>query len=384
MNQKHESHMRWAIALALEGLGRTSPNPLVGAVVVKDDRILGEGYHCKAGTPHAEIHALGNAGGRSHGADLYVTMEPCCHHGKTPPCVDAIIKAGIGHVIIGTKDPNPLVNGKGIMALKAQGIRVTTGILEASCKRINEPYNKFIVSGIPHITAKVAMSLDGKIATSSGQSKWITNADCRQYVHRLRSRVDAVMVGGGTVRKDDPRLNVRMKGWRGTQPLVIVVDESLDVPRNSKIMRRGKGQVIFVTTNRAPASRLRFIDRSGHEVILCRATAGGYVFLPHMLDMLGRRGISSILLEGGGELFSDFIGRGLVDRLVACLAPKLIGGGGKDFLPGLSISKMKDVLELKDVSCQNFGDNVAIEGKVKVGGASCSQVSSKASARSDR
>ncbi|MFH0800031.1 MAG: bifunctional diaminohydroxyphosphoribosylaminopyrimidine deaminase/5-amino-6-(5-phosphoribosylamino)uracil reductase RibD, partial [Pseudomonadota bacterium] len=198
--------MRWAIALALEGMGRTSPNPMVGAVIVKSDRIVGEGYHRRAGTPHAEVHALRDAGRASRGAEMYVTLEPCAHEGRTPPCVPAIVEAGIRRVFVGSRDPNPLVDGRGIRALKKAGVAVVERVLEESCRELNEAYNKFIVSGVPFITAKVALSLDGKIATSSGDSRWITNEACRLYVHRLRGQVDAVMVGSGTVRRDDPRL----------------------------------------------------------------------------------------------------------------------------------------------------------------------------------
>lgn len=363
--KKHESHMRWALALALEGMGRTSPNPLVGAVVVKGEKIVGEGYHYRAGTPHAEIHALREAGVRAGGADLYVTMEPCCYHGRTPPCVDAIVGAGIKRVFIGTKDPNPLVNGKGVKLLKRAGIKVVVGILEKSCRSINESYNKYIVNGIPFVTAKVAMSLDGKIATGKGDSRWITNDECREYVHRLRGRVDAVMVGGGTVRKDDPRLNVRIKGWRGIQPGVVVVDDTLDIPRKSRVVSKRRGRGVFATTNRSTAIRRRWIEKKGHDVILCRAVGNGMVFLPHMLRELGKRGITSVLLEGGGELFADFMRRGLIDRLVVCLAPKLIGGGGRDFLPGISIDRVKNAFALRNVNIQTFGDNVVIDGSLR-------------------
>jgi len=363
--EKHKSHMRWAIALALEGVGRTSPNPLVGAVIVKNDRIVGQGYHCGAGTPHAEVHALREAGGRARGADLYVTMEPCCYHGRTPPCVDAIVEAGIKRVFTGTKDLNPKVNGRGISLLKKSGIKVVNGILEKSCRGMNEPYNKYIVSGIPFVTAKVAMSLDGKIATSNGDSKWITNADCREHVHHMRGCVDAVMVGGGTIRKDDPRLNVRIRGWRGVQPRAIVVDGTLKLPGKLRIFKRKRGCSIFVATCGSTANRRRSIERQGHEVLVCRSTGSGRVFLPHMLRELGKKEIMSVLLEGGGELFADFMKRGLVDRLVVCLAPKLIGGSGKDFLPGISVGRMKDVLKLKKVSVQTFGDNVIVEGNMR-------------------
>ncbi|HPW46103.1 MAG TPA: bifunctional diaminohydroxyphosphoribosylaminopyrimidine deaminase/5-amino-6-(5-phosphoribosylamino)uracil reductase RibD, partial [bacterium] len=313
MSSKRESYMRWALALALEGLGRTSPNPMVGAVIVKGGKIVGEGYHKKAGTPHAEVNALEDAGSKARGADMYVTLEPCVHHGETPPCVDAIATAGIKRVFIGTRDVNPLVNGKGIRALQDKGIDVSVGILEESCVKLNDRYNRFMISGVPHVTAKTALSLDGKIAVATGESKWITNKECRNYVHRIRGTVDAVMVGGGTVRKDDPRLNVRLKNWHGLMPVAVVVDSALNIPRSARLFRRPKQSCIFATTAKAPASRVRWIEKNGFTVMRCRATGSGRVFLPHMLQKLGELGITSILLEGGGELFSDFIKRKLVD-----------------------------------------------------------------------
>lgn len=364
-NSIHESHMRWAIALALEGAGKTSPNPMVGAVIVKGGRIVGEGYHHMAGTPHAEIHALRGAGRRARGADMYVTMEPCCHDGRTPPCVDAIVEAGVKRVYIGTRDPNPIVDGRGIRQIEGAGIRVEVGILEESCRAINEVFNKFIVSGVPHVTAKVAVSLDGKIATPSGDSKWITNAECRKYVHRLRGMVDAVVIGGGTSRKDNPRLDVRLGEWRGIQPRAVIIDETLNLPRNLHVLKRRRGHGIFVTTSRSPVSRRRWIEGKGHEVILCRATSDGRVFLPHMLRELGRRDISSVLVEGGGRVFADFMKRKLIDRLVVCLAPKLIGGDGLDFLPGISVDRIKDAFELRETNIRIFGDNVVVEGMLR-------------------
>lgn len=356
--------MRWAIALALEGQGHTSPNPMVGSVIVKGGRIVGEGYHRRAGTAHAEVHALRQAGRRACGADLYVTLEPCCYHGRTPPCVPAIVEAGIRRVIVGTRDPNPRIDGRGIRELRAAGVRVVEGVLEESCRRLNEPYNKFIVQGVPFVTAKVALSLDGKIATASGDARWITNEECRRHVHALRAQIDAVCVGAGTVRADDPRLTVRIPRWHGGQPKAVVVDERLSFPRTARLARRGRGQLIAVTTERAPRAMRQFLERRGHHVLICRADGDGRVSLPRMLKELGTMGISSLLVEGGGELFAEFFRRKLVDRVVACIAPKLIGGEGRDFLPGITLSSLKRAMALHEVQVQIFGDNVVIEGKV--------------------
>ena len=348
--------------MALEGAGRTSPNPMVGALVVRGSQIVGEGYHRRAGTPHAEIHAIRNAGKKARGADLYVTLEPCCHTGRTPPCTDAIVEAGIRRVFVGARDPNPLVNGRGIRALRSDGIRVIDGVQGPSCREINRAYNRFIASGMPYVTAKVALTLDGKIAAVGGDARWISNAACRRYVHELRGNVDAIMIGGGTVRADDPRLTVRLAGWHGIQPRIVIIDAALDIPRKAKVMRRPAGSLIFVTTNRAPLSRLRWISRKGYGVIVCRATKDGRVFLPQALREVARQGITSVLLEGGGRLFADAISRGLVSRLVACIAPKLLGGCALDFLPGVTIRRVRDAIELSETSIKNFGDNVVVEG----------------------
>jgi diaminohydroxyphosphoribosylaminopyrimidine deaminase / 5-amino-6-(5-phosphoribosylamino)uracil reductase len=365
VTREHESMMRWAIALALEGAGRTSPNPVVGAVVVKGGRIVGEGFHQRAGTPHAEVHALRAAGKRARGADLYVTLEPCCHEGRTPPCVEAIVAAGVRRVIVGTRDPNPIVHGRGIRLLRRAGIRVVEGVLEESCRAINEAYNKFIKSGLPYVTAKVALSLDGKIAAASGDARWITGSACRRYVHELRSNVDAVVVGGGTVRRDDPRLTVRIPGAVGARPRAVVIDEALRLPRAAHLLARPEGMLVLVTTAQAPLARIRAADRRGHRVLICPCDAAGRVHLPSALHALGREGITSILLEGGGQLFADAVAHGLVDRLVACIAPKLLGGKGLDFLPGLAIRRMKDAIELRDVAIRTFGTDVVIEGRLK-------------------
>lgn len=362
ITREQESHMRWAIALALEGEGRAAPNPMVGAVIVRDGQVVGEGYHQRAGTPHAEIHALEHAGEAARGADLYVTLEPCCHRGRTPPCVEAIIAAGVARVYVGTRDPNPLVNGRGIRALKRAGIEVIEGVLGESCREINQAYNTFIVTGRPFVTAKAALSLDGKLATASGESRWITNEECRRHVHRLRSVVDAVMVGGGTVRRDDPQLTARLAPQQGEQPKAIVVDERLNIPRTARLFKRSPGRLILATTAQAPAARIRRAERAGHMVLVTRKGRDGRVFLPRLFEELGAMGITSVLLEGGGELFADCFRRKLVDRVMAYLSPKLIGGEGLDFLPGIAVRRMRDVMALQHVTVHGFGDNVLIEG----------------------
>lgn len=354
--------MNRAIDLALKGAGKTSPNPMVGAVVVKGDAVVGEGFHARAGEAHAETKALAEAGAEAPGADLYVTLEPCCHEGRTPPCVDAIVRAGISRVFVGARDPNPQVDGKGMEVLRRAGIEVTEGVLGDRCLRINEAYNKFAKTGMPFVTVKVALTLDGKIAAGSGHSKWITNARCREYVHELRALSDAVMVGGGTVRKDDPKLTARIDGFEGTGPRAVVVDEVLDLPAEANIFARPGGELILITTEAASTSRIERAESLGHEVIVCRTEGRGLVDLAQALAELGKRGVVSVLLEGGGLMFASFMRAKMIDRLVACIAPKLVGAGGADFLPGVSIDAMDNAIDLKDVRQASFGDNVVVEG----------------------
>lgn len=362
--REHESIMRWAIALALEGAGHTSPNPVVGAVVVRNGKTVGEGYHHRAGTPHAEIHALRKAGSKARGADLYVTLEPCCYTGRTPPCTDAIIESGIKRVFIGARDPNPLVSGRGIRALRKAGIKVFEKILEKSCRNINRAYNRFITTSLPYVTAKVALTLDGKIAAADGSSRWITNEACRRYVHELRAQNDAIMVGLGTVRADDPALTVRTSGFHGVQPKVVIVDSKLNIPRRSRLLLRPKGTLIFATTNQAPLARFKRIANKGHQVLVCRVAKDGHVDLKNAMSELAGLGITSVLIEGGGQIFADAIQHGLVQRIVACIAPKFLGGKALDFLPGILIKDIKDAITLDDVNIKLLGDNVVIEGMV--------------------
>jgi diaminohydroxyphosphoribosylaminopyrimidine deaminase/5-amino-6-(5-phosphoribosylamino)uracil reductase len=329
--------------------------------------VAGEGYHRRAGGPHAEVVALSAAGKKAKGADLYVTLEPCCHHGRTPPCTDAIAAAGIRRVFVGARDPNPQVSGRGMKALRAMGVEVVQGILEDACAAINEPYNKFMREGMPHVTAKAASTLDGKIAAADGSSRWITNGRCRRYVHELRGRSDAVMVGAGTVLRDDPSLSVRLSGWRGREPIAVVVDGRLRIPARARLLRRPKGSLIVLTTRRANPARMRRIESLGHRVIVCRQSRGGLVDLRDALSALGAAGVLSVMIEGGGRLFSSLVKEGLVDRMVVCIAPKLLGGRGLDMLPGIACRGVGGAVELCDVTVKAFDDNVVVEGAVRKG-----------------
>lgn len=360
--RRDEHYMQRAIELALKGWGKTSPNPLVGAVVVKGSRVIGEGYHRKAGTPHAEIHAIRQAGGGAQGATLYVTLEPCCHRGRTPPCVERIIKAGVTRVVIGTLDPNPIVHRNGARALRRAGITVRTGVLRDACREINHWYETALANGRPFVMLKVAMSMDGKIATFGGASRWITGGECRAFVHRLRAGSDAVVVGRGTVVADDPQLTVRLPGRRPRAGLAIVLDEDLSIPDASRVLKRPKGSLIFATTDAASDHRIEEIRDRGFDVIVCPHNRRGHISLPHLMRDLYKRRIISVLVEGGGETFADFIRQDLVDHVVLCIAPRIIGGEGRDAFPGIRIELLDDAISLGDFSLRRFGGDVVVEG----------------------
>lgn len=325
--------MQRALTLARKGRGATSPNPMVGAVVVKAGKIIAEGYHQKAGADHAEIVALKKISkAQAKGSTLYVTLEPCCHQGRTPPCVDAILRAGIRRVVIGLRDPNPKVSGKGIRALQAAGISVTTKILEKECKTLNPFYLKWITAQRPYVILKAGLSLDGKIATASGESKWITNSAARQYFHALRAEVDAIIVGAGTIQKDHPQLTVRLPERKNVkQPKVIILSKKKisRLPENTMLIDSGRN-------------------------------------LKGLLAKLAKQGITSLLVEGGGKVSASFLKAGLVDQVVACIAPKILGGAAKNWFSDLKIAKLANAVQLSDVQFHPAGDNIIVTGNVNV------------------
>lgn len=321
--------MRLAIELAKKAIGKTSPNPAVGAVIVKNNRVVGKGYHRKAGLPHAEINALREAGRKAKGATLYVTLEPCGHYGRTPPCTDAIIKSGIKKVIIAMKDPNPINNGNGIKRLRGSGIKVDAGVLVKEAEAINKPYIKFITKGLPYITVKVAQSLDGKIATRTGDSKWISSEDSRRYVHELRGKADAVMVGANTVLRDDPLLLSKVSR---KQPVRIIVGGKSGVPRDAKI---------FSSLDRSPV-----------------------IVVKSLSEALALANITHILVEGGGELIASLVEKDLVDRFLIFIAPKIIGGrAAKTAVEGAGISYIRDASNFKIKSIRRFKKDILIEAE---------------------
>lgn len=358
MKSFDEKMMRLALRLARKGVGRTAPNPAVGCVIVKDGTIVGEGWHRKAGTPHAEIIALGQAGESARGADLYVTLEPCSHFGKTPPCADALIAAGIARVFTGMIDPNPQVSGKGLAKLRAANITVLNGLLEQECRELNLPFIKQLTTGLPYVTMKSALTLDGKTAALCGDSKWITSESSRRQVHRLRAGVDAVMTGSGTLLADDPELTVRMV--KGRSPLRIVVDSSLQTPVNCRLMNEAKRTPVIIAAVRGDGEKIAALTARGAEVLLCSEKGGG-VDLHELLRRLGARGIQSILLEAGERLCSEMLRNNLIDRFLFFYAPKLLGGDGKGLFAGPGAPLMGAALPLTIARVSKSGCDILVE-----------------------
>ncbi|MDO8525043.1 MAG: bifunctional diaminohydroxyphosphoribosylaminopyrimidine deaminase/5-amino-6-(5-phosphoribosylamino)uracil reductase RibD [Candidatus Omnitrophota bacterium] len=350
MRSEDEKYIKIALGLASKAKGMTSPNPCVGAVVVKGGRIIGRGYHRFAGGPHAEIYALRQAGKRAKGATLYVSLEPCSHYGRTPPCTDAIIGSGIKRVVSAMKDPNPINNGKGLRVLRNNGIKTDVGVLETEARNLNEDFIKYITRRMPFVVVKVAQTMDGKIATRTGDSKWITGEKARRFVHELRSEVDAIMVGAGTVLKDDPSLTVRLKGrvplQRGRkvkQPLRIILAGRSKIPSAARIFNTKGGGVIIVTTK----------EKSGR------------VDIKSLLKELARREITSVMIEGGGETIASAFEAGVVDKVYFFIAPKVIGGrGAPTSVEGEGIEKAGKAIRLGKVSSRKIDDDLLIEGYV--------------------
>lgn len=352
--------MTRAIELARRGKGRTSPNPAVGAVIVKGGRIIGEGWHKKAGAPHAEIAALQSCETSPKGAALYVTLEPCNHEGRTPPCVPAIVKAGIRRVVIGAKDPSTKPGVKGVLALKRAGVKVEMSALAPECGRLIEDFAKHSATGLPFVTLKTAMTLDGKISTRAGDSKWISSEKSRRLVHLLRDEHDAVMVGSDTVIHDDPALTVR-HGKNRRNPLRVIVDGTLRVSMNSTVVATAsKIPTIIVTTSKAPMKKIDALTLAGVDVITA-TERGSHIVLPWLMEELGRRGVMSVLLESGGRLAAAMLDECLIDRVIFFIAPKIIGGPNC-VLPGHGVAKMAEALPLADPVITRTGPDILVDG----------------------
>lgn len=366
MEAYHLHMMRRALTLARRGAGKTAPNPAVGCVIVKNRAVVGEGWHRKAGTPHAEVHALRAAGPHAAGADVYVTLEPCAHFGKTPPCAEALVAAGVARVYVGSVDPNPLVAGKGLDILKRAGIAVEVGILDGECRRLNEPFFKFMATGRPFVILKSAMTLDGKTATSSGDSKWITNEKSRQYVHKVRGMVDAVMVGVDTVVADDPQLTCRT--CRGRNPIRIVVDSNLRTPPNAQILVQPLSARTIIATTVAGGEKAAFLRACGAEILPCAAKSER-VDLFDLFGQLGKMGIQSVLVEGGATLAGEVVRSGFPDKYLLFYAPKLVAGEGAGAFAGRGVDRIADTIGLGNITTRRFGSDILMEAYPE---ASCS------------
>lgn len=366
---EHERWMKRALALARVAEGQTHPNPLVGAVVVRDGCLVGEGYHLRAGTAHAEVLALAQAGELARGATLYVTLEPCAHHGRTPPCVQAILRAGIAEVYFAIQDPNPCVNGRGAEQLRAAGVVVHEGLCQTEAFQLNRPFFHFMQTGFPYVTAKFGMSLDGKIATCTGQSQWITNEPARQQGHALRQMSDALLVGAQTVIADDPRLTTRWAAvpasqWRN--PVRVVVDSTGRVPTSAQVFQVRPGEkTVLATTSAIPQAIGQQLTQQGVEVWVLPAGADGRVELTTLLRQMGQRGWLSVMVEGGGTLLGSLVEQKLVQRVWAFMAPLLIGGASAPSpVGGAGFAELSQALRLVRPRSQWLGDNLWVEAEV--------------------
>lgn len=355
-----EYYIRRTFELAARARGRTSPNPLVGAVVVRDGQVVGEGFHRQAGLPHAEIEALKAAGEAARGATLYVNLEPCCHTGRTGPCTEAIIAAGIKRVVAAMADPNPLVAGKGFARLREAGIEVTVGILEKEARALNEAFIKYITTRRPFVILKTAMSLDGKIATVTGESKWITGPEARRYVHELRDSCDAILVGIGTILKDDPSLTTRLPEG-GRDPVRVILDSRARTPLTARVLNQeSTASTLIAVTEMAPRERVAALREAGAEVLACGP--GPAVDLEVLLSALGEREITSLLVEGGSTVNASFLMQGLVDKLVWFIAPLIIGGAGAiGPVGGSGVRHLARAIRLRELSIRQLGSDLCVE-----------------------
>lgn len=359
-----EKYMALALREAAKGQGRTSPNPCVGAVIVRDGRILATGYHQKAGTPHAERNAIAAAKESLRGATLYVTLEPCSHTGRTPPCCEAVIEHRFGRVVVGMADPNPLVNGKGLAWLRRAGIEVCCGVLESECRRLNRPFLKHITTGRPWTIMKAGVSLDGRLNYRKGESGWITGPESLRMVHTLRDQVDAIMVGSGTVLVDNPSLTTRLDGEGGHDPVRIVLDSTLRIPTDAKIYHLDSlaETIVFCGTD-ATVDRRRSLAALGVESIVVSLDESGKLVLGEVLDQLGKRQLCSVLVEGGSTLHGAMLRGNLYDEACLFYAPLFAGDGGVSLAGGLQVGGEKQALRLEKTVMEQFGADWMIRGE---------------------
>jgi diaminohydroxyphosphoribosylaminopyrimidine deaminase/5-amino-6-(5-phosphoribosylamino)uracil reductase len=358
--------MQLALELAEKGRGRTSPNPMVGAVLVKDGRVVGRGYHQRAGGPHAEVNAIDNAGERVRGATLYVTLEPCNHFGRTPPCTHKILDAGIRRVVVAMDDPNPGVQGGGNRYLQDHDVDVTTGICENQARTLNEAFITWVTTGKPFVVVKCAATLDGRIATRTGDSRWVTGPAARQFVHRIRHAVDGIMVGVETVKKDDPSLTTRLDGSTGADPTRIILDTHLSTPLASKLLHQASGAPTWVVcAAHAPADRQTALEDTGARVVTA-AIERGRIDLSALMQQLGKMGITSLLIEGGGTVIGSAFAAGIVNKICFFYAPKILGGDdGVPICRGTGPDSMQQSIAVQDLSVFRFDTDVMLQGYLK-------------------
>lgn len=359
-----EKYMKQALMLAQYATGRTSPNPMVGAVITRDGRVVGQGWHKKAGAPHAEINALQQAGDLARNGTIYVTLEPCSHYGRTGPCVEALIAAGIKKVIIAMTDPNPLVAGQGIRKLRKAGIEVVEGVLASEAAKLNEVFIKWISTKMPFVLLKSAMSLDGKIASYTGHSKWITGSESRAYVHQLRDVYDAILVGIGTVLADNPSLTTRLT-YQGENPIRVIVDSKARTPLESNVVADGLAKTIIAVTHEAPQSRVNALRTRGVDVIVCESKDGG-INLSNLFQVLGKQQITSILIEGGSTINASVLEDNLVDKIQWFIAPKFIGGSGAPGpIGGKGIDEVNNAKIFEDIHIESIGEDILISAYMR-------------------
>jgi diaminohydroxyphosphoribosylaminopyrimidine deaminase / 5-amino-6-(5-phosphoribosylamino)uracil reductase len=356
-------YMRLALRLAAKGAGWVSPNPMVGAVVVKDGQIVGQGFHRRVGAPHAEVEALRQAGEAAKGADLYVTLEPCNHQGRTPPCTQAILTAGVRQVIIASIDPNPMVTGGGAEYLKSRGLMVETGVLEVEARRLNEAWFHFMKTGRPWVIAKAACSLDGKIATAGGESQWLTGEAARAFGHRLRHRVDAILVGIETVLSDDPQLTTRLPRGRGKDPIRIVLDSKLRIPLTAKLLHLDSPAPTWVACAAAAHhEKIRALKELGAEVLVFEPESGRVPLKP-LLQLLGDQQVQSLLVEGGAEVLGSFFDQKLIQTFRFFYAPKLLGGDlARGVLGGHGVFHLQDAHQARNLRWRRLGPDLLLSG----------------------
>lgn len=357
-----KDYIKRTLHLARKGIGYVSPNPMVGSVIVKDGEIVGEGYHSCFGKAHAEIEALRAAGKKAQGATLYVNLEPCCHYGKTPPCTDAIINAGIKRVVIGMVDPNPLVNQKGIKILEQNQIEVVAGIEESACQELNRSFIKYITTGMPYVTLKIAQSLDGRIASASGNSQWITSYQARVAAHRIRRENDAIIVGIGTVLADNPQLTVRHV--KGRNPIRIVLDSQLKIPLESTLLTDNHVQKTIIATTSKDEAKVTRIKATGAHVWQMEENEKGDVSIASLLKKLAQARMSSIMVEGGAKIYTSFLKEHLADRIIIALAPKIIGAG-IDAINDLSILDVNESIDLINFKTKKLGPDLLVEADLR-------------------